>query len=95
VLRTISLTIWKADINTDIYMMKGVSRVLLYNYEYQQRIELTLSFTSMSWLMTKVINETLIQDTLCVRENVRLYDLSWFCHQEVECFLGNYLGLYG
>jgi len=32
---TSSLTIWKADINTDIYMVKGVSRVLLHDYKYQ------------------------------------------------------------
>ena len=31
-----SLTIWKADINTDIYMMNAVSRCCSYNYKYHR-----------------------------------------------------------
>jgi len=30
-----SLTIWKADINTGIYMTNTVSRCCLYKYRYQ------------------------------------------------------------
>ena len=40
-------------------------------------------------LLVKELLSTLIQDTyIYVRENVRLYDLSWFCHQEFKSFAG-------
>jgi len=41
-----SLTIWKADINTGIYKVEGVSRVLLRNYKYQA---VKCSFINVCW----------------------------------------------
>ena len=42
---------------------------------------------------SSLLLSTLIQDTLCVRENVRLYN---YCGLVTTVYqIGNYLGLYG
>ena len=71
-----SLTIWKADINTGVYIVIGVSRVLLQRYKYQA-VNLLLSGRFMvskysprifaqpdSFLFFKIMNYQLLFKTL-------------------------------